>query len=229
MPRVPNCEKRMTDSLAPATLSGMSDAGSNPNVQAGRRVLRLLSLHHRHRGELEQARRRISSRYAEAVQRETGANPDADASARAATPATRAGSEWPALDAAASLARDLAPEWQRRILEKLPDAVAEEFLAAVYSFDALPQLEAREIQDIVRHVEKRMLAIALLGADESIHAAVTRNMSNRAAQMLREDMESLLASGELRTSDVAAARDEVSRAVRWARGLDPAERPGGST
>lgn len=206
----------------------MSDEVTSANLQAGRLVLRLLALHHRHRNELDKARAALAERYAESARREL-ARGSAERGAGPRTGDAEGMSEeadWPALSAAAAIARDLAPEWQRRVLAKLPDGIAEEFLGAVYSFDSLPMLERREIQDVVRRVDGRALATALLGANESILSAVTSNMSSRAAQMLREDMESLLASGELRTSDVRAARGDVSRAVRRVRGIDDASRSG---
>lgn len=92
--------------------------------------------------------------------------------------------------------------------------MAEEFLASVYSFESLPLLEQRAVERIIRRADKRTLAVALLGASEPVHAAVTRGMSSRAAEMLREDLEHLLASGDLHTSDVREARAAIASIIR---------------
>ncbi len=129
-------------------------------------------------------------------------------------------SEWPALESAAAVARTLPQESRAQVIsavsERLPSPLADEFLAAIYSFEALPMLPALTIQSVLQRTDKRTLAIALLGAPDAVFQAVTANMSRRAAAMLTEDMESLLASGELRTRDVHDARRAVSSLIREA-------------
>lgn len=166
-----------------------------------RRVLKLLQLHHRQRRESERIVRELADRVRKQVD----------------SALERTGGEdhpWPALEAAASLARGLPPRLRDTIAEKLPPELEEQFLDALYSFDALPSLEARVIQAIVRRANKRTLAIALLGAPDEHFRAITGNMSRRAAEMLREDMESLLAAGELSTRDVHDARTALSSVIR---------------
>jgi flagellar motor switch protein FliG len=123
-------------------------------------------------------------------------------------------SDRPALDAASRLMRGLPHRYREAIIRKLPPELEEELLRALFSFDALPTLADREIQSVVRKADKRTLAISLLGAPEEHFHAVTSNMSRRAAEMLREDMESLLASGDLKTRDVHDARSALSSLVR---------------
>ena len=182
----------------------VSDA-TRDDVARGRRVLKLLEVHHRQQRELEQVRKDLARRYASAVSKLA---PSAPADAEPTAP------EWPALEAATTLARDLPASLRAAVVKKLPPALADEFLGSLFSFDAIPHLPDRELELVVRRADKRALATALLGAPDTYFHAVTRRMSTRAAQMLREDMESLLASGDLRTRDVQDARRALSSVIR---------------
>lgn len=73
---------------------------------------------------------------------------------------------------------------------------------------------------LAREVHPRTLAIALLGTSDDIRAAISANMSRRAAQMLEEDLESLERTGELTTRDVQEARSAIGAALyqRYAAG-----------
>ncbi|MFW6293909.1 MAG: FliG C-terminal domain-containing protein [Spirochaetota bacterium] len=195
-------------------------------LQKGRKVMKLLELHHRQQAELKKARDEIARRSAQEVRRLLGEAPAAAASGATGAPAaaetsgdaqgsaTLADSDTPAIDAAARIARELPSSIRRAIETKLPPSLAEEFDAAVYAFEGLPTLAAREVQRVIHHADKRSLAIALLGASDELFHTVTSNMSSRAASMLKEDMESLLASGELSTRDVHDARVQLSSVIR---------------
>lgn len=195
--------------------------GVNENEEAARdarRILKLLQTHHRHHRESERLLRELAarvSRQVEALLAERTDRPVA-ADGEGDRPGESAGADeaWPALAAAATLARELPAQLRDAIIAKLPPELEEQFLGALYSFDALPSLDARALQAIVRRTNKRTLAIALLGAPEAHFHAITGNMSRRAAQMLREDMESLLAAGELSTRDVQLARTALSSVIR---------------
>lgn len=188
-------------------------------TRRARQVLKLLHVHHRHHRESQRLMRELAERVRRQVDSLLGeqANrappPPVDAGP-AATASGEAGHLWPALEAAAALGRELSPRLRTAVAAKLPPQLAEQFLDALYSFDALPALDARAIEAVVRRANKRTLAIALLGAPEEHFHAVTGNMSRRAAQMLREDMESLLAAGELSTRDVHDARTALSSLIR---------------
>ena len=182
-----------------------------------RRVLKLLQLHHRQHRESERIMRELAERVSREVDSLIGTDgapgvgeADADAAARGTGPQD----PWPALSAAASLARALPPRLRDAVAAKLPPQLEQQFLDALYSFDALPSLDARVLQAVIRRMNKRTLAISLLGAPDDHFHAVTGNMSRRAAGMLREDMESLLAAGELSTRDVQDARAALSSVIR---------------
>ena len=81
----------------------------------------------------------------------------------------------------------------------------------MFVFDNLNDLSDRELQALLREVPNDRLGLALRGADGKVREKITRNMSQRAAQILIEDME---ARGPVRLSDVEAAQKEILAIVR---------------
>ncbi|KAF1694527.1 flagellar motor switch protein FliG [Pseudoxanthomonas jiangsuensis] len=81
----------------------------------------------------------------------------------------------------------------------------------MFVFDDLVELEDRELQTLLREVSGERLGIALRGADVKVREKITRNMSQRAAEILLEDME---ARGPVRLSDVESAQKEILTIVR---------------
>jgi flagellar motor switch protein FliG len=81
----------------------------------------------------------------------------------------------------------------------------------MFVFDNLNDLSDRELQTLLREVPSDKLGLALRGADAKVREKITRNMSQRAAEILVEDME---ARGPVRLSDVEAAQKEILALVR---------------
>ncbi|WP_144899657.1 flagellar motor switch protein FliG [Luteimonas cucumeris] len=81
----------------------------------------------------------------------------------------------------------------------------------MFVFDNLLDLGDRELQALLREVPNDRLGLALRGADPKVREKITRNMSQRAAQILLEDME---ARGPVRLSDVEMAQKEILAIVR---------------
>ncbi len=81
----------------------------------------------------------------------------------------------------------------------------------MFVFDNLIELNDRELQTLLREVASDRLGLALRGADAKVREKITRNMSQRAAEILVEDME---ARGPVRLSDVEAAQKEILALVR---------------
>lgn len=81
----------------------------------------------------------------------------------------------------------------------------------MFVFDNLNDLSDRELQALLREVPNDRLGLALRGADSKVREKITRNMSQRAAEILLEDME---ARGPVRLSDVEMAQKEVLAIVR---------------
>ena len=80
---------------------------------------------------------------------------------------------------------------------------AERIKALMFTFEDLGKLDAGGIQTLLRNIEKDKLAVALKGATESLRDFYFQNMSSRAANMLKEDMEAL---GPVRLRDVDEAQ-----------------------
>ena len=81
----------------------------------------------------------------------------------------------------------------------------------MFVFDNLNDLSDRELQALLREVPNDRLGLALRGADSKVREKITRNMSQRAAEILLEDME---ARGPVRLSDVEMAQKEILAIVR---------------
>ncbi len=76
----------------------------------------------------------------------------------------------------------------------------------LFVFEDLQMLDDRAIQKILREVEQQELAIALHGADTLIQDKIFRNLSRRAENLLKEDIEFM---GHVRMADVMKARQNI--------------------
>jgi flagellar motor switch protein FliG len=76
----------------------------------------------------------------------------------------------------------------------------------LFIFDNLLGVEDRGIQALLREVGSDVLAIALRGAEPEVQEKILRNMSKRAAEILKDDME---ARGPVKLADVEAAQKEI--------------------
>lgn len=81
----------------------------------------------------------------------------------------------------------------------------------MFVFDNLAEVDDRSIQALLREVSSDTLIIALKGADAAVTEKVLKNMSKRAAEMLRDDLE---ARGPVRLSEVEAAQKEILAIAR---------------
>ena len=81
----------------------------------------------------------------------------------------------------------------------------------MFVFDNLSDLDDRSIQALLREISSESLILALKGAEEIFKEKVFKNMSKRAAEMLRDDLE---ARGPVRLSDVEAAQKEILAIAR---------------
>lgn len=102
----------------------------------------------------------------------------------------------------------------KAILEHLEDGDAElveEIRRRMFVFDDLLKIDERAMQRLMREVESSQWATALKGASEEIKDKVFSNLSQRAAETLREEMEYL---GPVRISDVESMQQQIVDAVR---------------
>ena len=105
-------------------------------------------------------------------------------------------------------------ETEKAILERLSTIdsdLAEEVQALMFVFEDIITLDDRAIQRVLQDVNTQELALAMKGIGSEVSDAIVRNMSSRAAESLKEEIELL---GPSRRSDVEAARRKVVAAVR---------------
>lgn len=88
-------------------------------------------------------------------------------------------------------------------LEERNRESAERIRALMFVFEDLSKLDPGGVQTLLRNVEKDQLALALKGASDSLREMFFSNMSERAAKIMREDMESM---GPVRLRDVDQAQ-----------------------
>ncbi len=94
---------------------------------------------------------------------------------------------------------------------KADEGLSQKIQDLMFVFDDLLEIDDRGTQELLRQVPADKLLIALKGADETFKAKVFKNMSQRAAEMLKSDLE---AKGPVRLSDVEAAQKEILLAAR---------------
>jgi flagellar motor switch protein FliG len=103
---------------------------------------------------------------------------------------------------------------ERNILENLaqeaPDLV-EEIRRLMFVFEDITKLSDRDIQTLLKNVESSQWAMALKGASEELKEKIFKNMSKRAADLLREEMEYL---GAVRLSNVEQTQQQIVDIVR---------------
>ena len=81
----------------------------------------------------------------------------------------------------------------------------------MFTFEDLDRLDDRAIQLLLREVQSESLIVALKGADTAFRERIFGNMSQRAAETLREDLES---KGPVRLSEVEAEQKEILKIAR---------------
>ncbi len=81
----------------------------------------------------------------------------------------------------------------------------------MFVFENLKDVDDRGIQTLLREVSSDVLIVALKGADDALEEKIFANMSKRAAELLRDDLE---AKGPVRISDVEAAQKEILTIAR---------------
>ena len=103
---------------------------------------------------------------------------------------------------------------EKTIIETLEEddpELAEEIKKRMFVFEDIVLLDDRSIQRVVREVEGNELAKALRGVDAEVQDKIFKNMSKRAAQTLKEEMEYL---GPIRLKDVEETQQKIVAIIR---------------
>lgn len=96
------------------------------------------------------------------------------------------------------------------IREYDPD-LAQKIMDEMFVFENLLDLDDRAIQLLLREIQSDSLILAMKGASEELREKIFKNMSQRASEMLRDDLES---RGPVRVSEVEAEQKEILKIVR---------------
>jgi len=89
--------------------------------------------------------------------------------------------------------------------------LAQKIMDNMFTFDDLNKLDDKGMQALLKEVQSESLVLALKGATPEMREKVFKNMSTRAAETLREDLES---RGPVRVSEVEAEQKELLKIVR---------------
>ena len=89
--------------------------------------------------------------------------------------------------------------------------LAQKIMDNMFTFDDVEKIDDKGIQALMKEVQSESLVIALKGATPTLREKIFKNMSTRAAETLREDLES---RGPVRLSEVEAEQKEMLKIVR---------------
>jgi len=118
------------------------------------------------------------------------------------------------LETAVSILNRVDRSTEKTIMEALEEddpELAEEIKKRMFVFEDIVTLDDRSIQRVLREVDSRELALALKVASEEVAERIYKNMSKRAAEMMREDIEYM---GPVRLRDVEEAQQKIVSIIR---------------
>jgi flagellar motor switch protein FliG len=116
--------------------------------------------------------------------------------------------------AAAEILNFLSGENEASVMTNLKNYdgdMAQKIMDEMFVFDNIMDIDDRGIQVMLREVQSESLIVALKGANQDLREKIFKNMSQRAAEMMREDLES---KGPVRLSEVEAQQKEILQVVR---------------
>ena len=96
-------------------------------------------------------------------------------------------------------------------IREADNELAQKIMDNMFTFDDLEKLDDKAIQTLMKEVQSESLVIALKGATPEMREKVFKNMSTRAAETLREDLDS---RGPVRVSEVESEQKELLKIVR---------------
>ena len=118
------------------------------------------------------------------------------------------------LKAAANIMNYLDTGIESQLMETMRESdeeMAQQIQDLMFVFDNLIDVDDRGIQTLLREVQQDVLMKALKGADEGLKEKILGNMSKRAAELLRDDLEAM---GPIRVSEVEVAQKEILSIAR---------------
>ncbi len=116
--------------------------------------------------------------------------------------------------ATAAIMNFMNADIETSIMSKLKDfnaEIAQQVTDEMFVFDNIIDIEDRHIQTVLRFVQSESLIIALKGAKNEVREKILKNMSQRAAEMMLEDIE---VKGPVRLSEVDKQQKEILQIIR---------------
>jgi Flagellar motor switch protein len=96
-------------------------------------------------------------------------------------------------------------------IEECEPPLAETIRHLMFVFEDLLLIDSNGIKEILGRIDRKVLTLALKGTSEQLRTHFLQCMSQRGAEMLREDMEAL---GPVKIKEVEAAQQQISTVVR---------------
>lgn len=96
-------------------------------------------------------------------------------------------------------------------LERVHPELALEIKQLMFVFEDIMLLDDRSIQRVLKEVDMKELSLALKGTSEEVKVKISRNMSSRAADMIKEDMEYM---GPVKVKDVEDSQQKIVDIIR---------------
>jgi flagellar motor switch protein FliG len=118
------------------------------------------------------------------------------------------------IDAVAEMLNRLDSTISRDVLESMDRAapqLVEQIRHLMFVFEDLLLLDVNAIKEVLGKVDRKILAVALKGTSEKMKTHMLQGMSQRGADMMREDMDS---SGPIKIKEVEAAQQQIIAVVR---------------
>ena len=116
--------------------------------------------------------------------------------------------------AAAEILNFMSGEQEGSVMDNIKNYdndMAQKIMDEMFVFDNIIDIDDRGIQLLLREVQSEMLIISLKGASQDLREKIFKNMSQRAAEMMREDLDS---KGPVRLSEVEAQQKQILQIVR---------------
>jgi flagellar motor switch protein FliG len=116
--------------------------------------------------------------------------------------------------AAANIINNLEPSHESVIMDQIvqtDEALGSRIQDLIFVFDNLLQIDDRSMQELLRQVSSDRLLLAMKGCEDAMKEKIFKNMSQRAAEMLKDDLES---RGPVRISEVESAQKEILQTAR---------------
>ncbi len=96
-------------------------------------------------------------------------------------------------------------------LEKEDMELAEEVYGSMFVFEDLVKLPDSFVQRMLKEVDSNDLTLAMRGADQEVNARIYKNMSKRAAEMIKEEIEFI---GPVKLKEVEKAQRKIAAIIR---------------